>query len=136
LKKRFQQHKALAKRGGGYALHAAMRKYEANNFYIEEIESINSVEKAQQREEELISLNTRYPNGYNVHKGGLGGDTLSTHPRSLEIRQKMSRRHANTPRGSLSIHYKRVSEDITKGILEDYLSPSLPSVASICKTLY
>jgi len=71
-KVRFRAHIQSAKRGSKQPLHAAMRKYGYENFYIIPIVKCNSIEEMNNRENACIRLyNSMSPNGYNVKTGGV-----------------------------------------------------------------
>src|ERR1035437_2151866 len=65
--------------GSGFILRRAIERYGKNNFKKETIEECNSLEELSQRElfwiDNLNSTNKKI--GYNIAKGGLGGDTFS-----------------------------------------------------------
>lgn len=87
LKKRFKAHLYEARKNvDDMYLHRAMRKYGEINFQIELIEEC-VIETLYDREIYWIKkLNTKSPNGYNLHDGGRGG---CLNP-SDELRQKLS----------------------------------------------
>jgi len=132
IEARWIQHIILARSGKGYALHAAMRKYGEQNFEIDELQKCNSLEEMYTLERcAIVNLNTRYPNGYNVHIGGLGGDNLSVHPRKHEIMQLRESQYPKK-RGENATHYKKLEAGIVRGIIAEYTSRSLPKVSTIC----
>lgn len=54
-----------------YAIHEAIAKYGVNNFIIEIIHELNTIEEANNMEEFYIKqYNCLSPNGYNLHPGG------------------------------------------------------------------
>ena len=72
IQARFQQHLNAAKRGDteGMIIYNAIRKYGAENFYIEELEYVE-VELLNERERYWIQYyDSLRPNGYNVREGG------------------------------------------------------------------
>jgi group I intron endonuclease len=70
IKKRMVGHKAHANHGSHYYVHNAMRKYGYENFYIEEIEKVETEELLNERE--IYWIETLKPK-YNMHAGGQGG---------------------------------------------------------------
>lgn len=87
INKRFCTHISEANRSVyDTYLHRSIRKYGKENFIIELIEKCNE-DNIHDREKYWISeLNTKAPNGYNLHDGGNGG---CLNP-SDELRQKLS----------------------------------------------
>lgn len=131
---RFEEHKDLARQGGGYALHAAMRKYGVENFKVEAIYFSSSLEEMYRTEIECIAkFNTLYPNGYNVHIGGLGGDNISHNPRKKEIFEERSLKYPS-PKGSKHPRYIPVSRRIAQSYFKSYYNKSLHSVAELQKS--
>jgi|ERR1035437_602545 group I intron endonuclease len=80
--------------GSGFILRRAIERYGKNNFKKETIEECNSLEELSQRElfwiDNLNSTNKKI--GYNIAKGGLGGDTFSNQSkkRKKEILEKIT----------------------------------------------
>lgn len=103
LEQRWNQHKHYASHC--YALKAAISKYGADNFSIEQIDSANSREELNEKERYWIEkLNTLSPNGYNLTTGGdcttICQETLDKmskalqgHPVSEETREKLRVAH-------------------------------------------
>ena len=74
LEKRFQKHKQDAYRGVDTYFYRAIRKYKIENFKIELIDTIDSIDNAIVKESFYIdSLNSFRPNGYNTTKMTDGG---------------------------------------------------------------
>lgn len=75
-----------------YLIENAIRKYEIKNFKVEILWITTSKETANCIEIAAIDFyNARAPNGYNLTKGGEGGDTQSGIKRSKETKIKMRR---------------------------------------------
>jgi group I intron endonuclease len=77
--KRWNEHKKDARNGINYYLYHSMRKYGIENFTFEVIDnnSVSTHEDLLELETSYIErLNTLKPNGYNMTKGGKGGDRL------------------------------------------------------------
>jgi group I intron endonuclease len=86
IARRWANHKYDAKRGFEFPLYRAIRKYGSNNFEIREIDKIDTIELANERETFWIKFfHSHLPDvGYN---GTLGGDGMC-HPTG-EVLQKM-----------------------------------------------
>jgi len=83
---RWTDHLAESKRGKGYLLGSAIRKYGASNFDVTVIGKAESKEQLDALEISLIQEhNALYPQGYNLELGG------SAPMHSAETRAKMSR---------------------------------------------
>lgn len=100
--KRWEQHCDTAKRGGGYFIGKAIRKYGSGNFTLKVLGTADTQEDLDSREVHWIQeLNVLAPNGYNLQEGGNGGRPCeetrqrqsvaqkSRQPPSLETREKM-----------------------------------------------
>lgn len=86
LKSRIRGHLRSVKKGSRQLIHCAIRKYGIANFSWEIIfECENSDELSKTEIKRIAELGVLTPNGYNIHEGGKGGDTISHHPRRLEI---------------------------------------------------
>lgn len=70
IETRFQGHKYAAINGGGYYLHAAMRKYGVEHFIIEKIDIANTIDELKEKEIKYILEYDTFNNGYNLTKGG------------------------------------------------------------------
>ena len=124
LEVRFQQHLNLAKSGKGYWLHAAIRKYGSYFFKIELIKVYSSIKAIREQEKVLI----KEQGDYNIHVGGLGGNTLSSHPNISEIRKIMSEAHLkNQKRGKDHPLYIEIPKEVRKLVIDEYYSFELPS---------
>jgi group I intron endonuclease len=135
INERFKRHLSLARSGKGYYLHSAIRKYGESNFSISELYRSVSLKEMRSLEIQNINcLNTFAPNGYNIHIGGLGGDTLSRHPDIDKIKVIMSEKHLLTQkRGSNHPRYHRYNDDIRKKVVDMYFSFEMYSPLAIIK---
>jgi len=124
LQHRLKQHKHLAKMQKGYFLHSAIRKYGEEYFTIESIYTTNCLNDIREKEiRHIIISNSMAPRGYNIHKGGLGGDTLTNHPDLKNIKKIMSEKHLlSQVRGKNHPRYIQYSEDIRSQVVEMYFS--------------
>lgn len=82
--KRWQQHVETARSGGGYALHAAIRKHGVEAFDIEVLFDNLTLVQANEREASVIMERRLIARGYNQCEGG---GNLSKTP---EVRAKIS----------------------------------------------
>lgn len=106
-----------------------MLEYGTDTFTIHLLEEHSNLEITRKREAELIvEHNTRAPEGYNIHIGGLGGDNISKHPNNDQIRKKLSAAHLLTQkRGADHPRYIHYPEEVEKKVVSDYFSFELPS---------
>lgn len=115
---RFSQHKKASTKYNTY-LYNAIKKYGIDNFKIEQIDTASSLEELNNKEIYWIkTLNTKYPNGYNIANGGNGvkgfkhsaetkellrlkskgnKNALGKHNISRESKEKMILAHKNKP---------------------------------------
>lgn len=84
VQKRWSQHVETASSGGGYTLHAAIRKYGVNSFEIEVLRDCLSLDEANELEVRVIAERRLISCGYNLCEGG---GNLSKTP---EVRAKIS----------------------------------------------
>lgn len=87
LRERWTNHKSNCRNAAKYtsALYCAMRKYGAENFIIEIIDTAQTIEELNIKEKTYIkALNTLSPGGYNLDEGG---GSQNCHP---ETRKKIS----------------------------------------------
>ena len=130
VKRRFNHHKQDAKKGAKTPLHAAIRKYGAENFTIEEIKKATNWEDICQIEREMIIIHntlTQNGKGYNISTGGEGPfgvkrskatrmklskivkKWMKENPNRLEFLKEVGRRQANKP-GQKEISRKGAKE--------------------------
>ena len=135
LQQRFKQHIRLAKSQKGYFLHNAIRKYGDQNFIIELIYTTTCIDDIREQEIRcIVKYNSLSPDGYNIHIGGLGGNTLTNHPQLQSIKKLMSERHLqNQARGKDHPLYIQYSQDIRKQVVEMYFSFEMYSPLQIIK---
>jgi group I intron endonuclease len=80
--------------GSGVIIKAAIKKYGLENFEKEVLEKVNNLQELNKREiywiAEYNSTNKKI--GYNIGKGGDGGDLFTNNPRKEEIRKKQTER--------------------------------------------
>lgn len=103
---RFIQHKSAAKRNiSRTVLALAINKYGSENFYIEVIDTANSLDDLNQKEKMWIEKENSYsPKGYNLHPGG---DNHKLPEESLEKMRKT--KLLNSSKGGSKSQYKGVS---------------------------
>lgn len=108
---RWRRHIRIATKGKNkyprlfFAIHAAIRKYGATQFFFEVIEDVDSEEKSFEREKFWISFFKQNHKLYNLTDGG---DGPSGRKPSLEARHKMS----EAQRGEKSWKAKLTEEDV------------------------
>lgn len=114
--------------GSGLLLKRAINKYGRHNFIKEVIDNAENINDLNEKEIFWIDkLNTFTPIGYNIARGGTGGDTTSHHPRRQDIINKRSetiisgcilkgRKSPNKDK----ILSKSYRENISKGVLCRY----------------
>ena len=76
--------------GSGKILNQAISKYGKANFKKEILEECEDYNVWLGREKYWIKELSATTHGYNIAEGGLGGDTISNHPRKYEIGKKHS----------------------------------------------
>lgn len=94
LQDRFQRHVQAALKGDYQSKIArAMRKYGVDNFSIQEIDTADTKQELNEKEKFYISFYNSIDNGYNIAKGGNGGDTLygMSPERKLEYSRTLSK---------------------------------------------
>lgn len=118
IEQRLAEHKSFASHGGDVALSRAIRKYGENNFTTELLDTANSVEESNQKEAFYIKkLNSSNRNiGYNLTKGGDGGDTycMKTEKELNKIKEKISKANSGGHNGNS--HKIKVKDLTTKNI--------------------
>ena len=97
--------------GSGKLIRRAIQKYGKECFEKEVIEEVSNRELLQEREKHWIAYynSTDREIGYNISKGGDGGDTISNHPNRAEIVKKMS--EANKGRVFTEEHRRKLREN-------------------------
>lgn len=75
--------------GSGILIRKAIKKYGIENFAREIIEYCNDLDELSEREKYWIKELDAIKYGYNIARGGEGGDTLSKNPRREEIIEKI-----------------------------------------------
>jgi group I intron endonuclease len=98
IHRRWNQHKASARRGDGHYLHKAILKHGQDNFSVEELERSQSEQQAHELEKVYIRLtNATDPSiGYNLTFGGEGVSG------NEEVRKKLSEHF----KGEKSVSYR------------------------------
>ena len=91
LKQRFSRHMGYQKDEHDTKFYRAVRKYRAENFYIEELDIAKNQTELDEKELYWINKLDTVNNGYNSKavKGKCGGDTLSNHPNKEKISEKI-----------------------------------------------
>lgn len=100
LQNRIRSHKSdyLSFRDKGritYPLYNAFKKYGFENFSWEIIDEAETEEELNEKEIYWIDKSkslVNYGKGYNINKGGTGGDNFTNNPRKEEIREKFRNR--------------------------------------------
>ena len=94
IRRRYLNHLSAARRGKDYIIGKAIRKYGADNFYIELLEEC-PIEQLNEREKYYIkkykSTNNKF--GYNI---SIGGNAV-TKAKELNISQILEMFHSGTP---------------------------------------
>jgi group I intron endonuclease len=94
--------------GSGNILHQAIKKYGKENFQKEILEYCNTEEELCEKEKYWIDkLNSLYINGgYNLTKGGEGGDTFTNKPEELKsaTRNKISEISSLSNQKNIELH--------------------------------
>lgn len=94
LEQRWKQHLVFVNRNKNTKLSNAIRKYGPQSFIIELIEEAPDQQTLNEREQYWIkyysALNSTI--GYNMTKGGTGGDTFTNNPNRYQIQAKMKLR--------------------------------------------
>lgn len=87
FEKRWSAHRSFAKTGGDDYLHRAMRKYGIENFKIELIEAVDTLEKSNERETFWINYyDSRNPEfGYNIREGGSNGKLAESTKQKIAV---------------------------------------------------
>ena len=99
--------------GSGLLISNAIKRYGSQNFHKIILEHCSSKDELDEREKFWINkLNSNKKGvGYNIARGGEGGDVLTNHPRRKEIIKKMSLHGGNRKGAKLSRESKdRISK--------------------------
>ena len=111
--------------GSGVLINHSIKKYGIENFKKEIIDSASSVEELNEKEKYWIQYfnSNNLTIGYNIGKGGEGGDVFTNNPNKEEIRLKCSkpaekngmfgRNHTEESKKKISKHKKGQREGIT-----------------------
>jgi group I intron endonuclease len=113
LESRKKTHK-LASTKKDWLFYRAINKHGFDNFKWEIIIECYDVKKLNELEKKYISENH---NGYNVAKGGDGGDTISNHPNRETLRENISKFHKGK---ILSEEHKEKISEAHKGKTKDW----------------
>ena len=108
LKNRIKNHKSASK-NKDTVFYRAIRKYGIDAFEWKVVEECSSKEELDEHEVRLIAENL---GGYNIAKGGEGGDTISNHPDLERIKANVSKFHKGK---TLSGEHKRKISEAHKG---------------------
>lgn len=94
INKRWSGHKSKANKGSNLVIHSAMRLHGIENFNIELLECVATLEEANKKEFELVNqFNSKCPNGYNMIDGGNVEFLNATEPKTIEHKQKIQSSH-------------------------------------------
>lgn len=112
VQRRWWAHQHTAKLGGGFVVHAAIRKHGYDAFVVETIDAVTSQHAANQAERVWIAhrRSTEREYGYNVANGGADNVMLGRH-HTLETRQQISA--VNTGRKHTDIAKQRIATALT-----------------------
>lgn len=107
------------------AIKRALKKYGADNFLFEIIDDTSTtIEELNKKEIFYIEkYNSFGKNGYNMTKGGDGGDTLSNHPNKDEIYKRSSETYKRLKRGWIGKH---LTNDMKEKISESLKGRKIP----------
>jgi group I intron endonuclease len=94
INKRWSGHKSKANKGSNLVLHSAMRLHGIENFNIELLECVATLEEANKKEFELVNqFNSKCPNGYNMVDGGNVEFLNATEPKTKQHKEKIQSSH-------------------------------------------
>ena len=95
--------------GSGLLINRSIQKYGLENFKKEIIDETSSIEELNEKEKYWIQYfdSTNLNIGYNIGKGGDGGDIFTNHPNKEEIRKKYS--HLGENNGMFGKHHTEES---------------------------
>jgi len=141
LEKRVAQHFYLARKGQGYALHKALRKYGENSFSIEILAKTESEAEAIKLEEMYIKQFDSIANGYNC----IGGYNISGKSAGKYISEKRKEffsvkenreRHSEDHGGESFLVYDLISRDVVgtwvnQAIAAEFLGVSVNALNNV-----
>lgn len=108
-------------RGSGKLLLRSLNKYGEENFTYELLEIADSLETLNALEQYYIKIfDCVFPNGYNISKGGDGGDTFTN--LSEEEKNKRNEKIRNNRRKTIAIHKDTEQKFVEPEELERYLN--------------
>jgi group I intron endonuclease len=110
---RFSQHIKSSEKGSNTLLHKAIKKYGKNNFYVEKIDSSNSLTEL--NEKEILHIKNFKPE-YNMTPGGDGGWFLSEEVKQLRNKQTSLRNQKNKNKSYEDIYGPEKSKEIKEKI--------------------
>lgn len=113
LVSRIKSHK-IASTKKDWLFYRAINKYGFDKFKWEVIIECGNIDELNELEKKYISENK---DGYNVAKGGDGGDTISKHPNLKNIKENVSKFHKGKV---LSDEHKQKISDAHKGKTKDW----------------
>ena len=113
LESRIKSHK-VASTKKDWLFYRAINKHGFDNFKWEIIIECEDVNELNELEKKYISENN---NGYNVAKGGDGGDTISNHPNKEILRENVSKFHKGK---ILTEEHKEKISNAHKGKTKDW----------------
>lgn len=139
LERRWQYHIEHAYAGNiksEDSLHAAIRKYGADNFNKREIDNGTTKKDLERKEKAWIEkLNTLVPNGYNISKGGVSGGSNKKPTTVDNIRFNSVSDAADHVAETRNISISAAKRRIRKGRI-DVKSPALPGQSLIHTKTY
>lgn len=112
---RFKRHKRCAERKVNRYLYDSMNHHGYDKFIVTLLEEVETKEQADEREKYWIkTLDTLFPNGYNMTTGGGGGNTILL--MTDEQKKDLYARQANSRRGrKMSDEFREKMSKIHKG---------------------
>ena len=111
LEDRKQQHFKNARLGKKTNFYSAIRKYGPDDFVWEIIDNADSKDLLNELEIKYISHYNTYKCGYNMTKGGDGGDTISM--KSNKLKQNQGAKKGNIP-WNAGVNMKQLGYDFYK----------------------
>lgn len=140
IEERFKEHKYRIEERNNIHLYQAMKKYGADKFYIEQIDTANTIEEMYQKEKYYIQKYDSFNNGYNLTLGGegvtklaldeqyiveqyLNGKTSNELAQELDVSSNTIRRRLKSAGVQLTWHSK--PEQMYEYIIEQYKIPRL-----------